>query len=267
MKLLRRLSCVEIWIAVAVFLIGTAVSSTVVAKPHAKQADIDDPSSPNYVPPGATTSGADRDKTLADIKQTLDTFKPGFGKKADDDLFVVGTIDLKNHHAAVDFVIKNGVQQTADFIADFVAGKVKGVVREWRVFGRAKNLKAAEFLRDKAKSQSIEDQLAAFKVTPAGKKSPDDYFVVGTADLNLKTKHADIRFEILDGVKTAADFLIDYIFNQASNHKGEWHVFYRARTKVEAIDYRQQLRNWYDSLEAQRSQIAAMYNAKTTKRC
>ena len=76
---------------------------------------------------------------------------------------MVGTIDLKNHHADVDFVVKEGIQQTAEFIADFVLGKTKGAIREWRVFSRAKTAKAAEVLRLKAKSQSIEDQLIAFK--------------------------------------------------------------------------------------------------------
>ena len=101
----------------------------------------------------------------------------------------------------------------------------------------------------------------------SGKKSLDDYFVVGTADVNSATQHADVRFEILGGVKSAADFLIDFIFNRPKDHKGEWHVFYRAPTEAKAIEYRQQMRDWYDSLQAQRAQIAAIYKAKTTARC
>ena len=103
----------------------------------------------------------DRDKLLVTIKEKLDAFvpKPAHTKKADDDLFVVGTIDLQNHHAVVDFVIKKGVQETADFLADFEIGKKRGVIRQWRVFARAKTMKAAEVFRAKAKSESIEDQL------------------------------------------------------------------------------------------------------------
>ncbi|MGO9114558.1 MAG: hypothetical protein ACLP9L_35530, partial [Thermoguttaceae bacterium] len=149
----------------------------------------------------------------------------------------------------------------------FVLDKGPREVREWRVFARAKTAKAAEVLRAKAKSESIEDQLAAFKLSTRGKKSPDDYFVIGTADMNSATLNADIRFEILNGVKKAADFLIDFIFNRPKNHKGEWHVFYRAHTEAEAIEYRQQMRDWYDSLEAERARLAAIYNAKTTRRC
>ncbi len=269
MTVLRRLGFVAIWLAVAAVVIGTSVTSSAAgketAKPPAKAASSDDPNSPDYSPP-SEKGGPERDSLLASVKQKLDTFKPGFGKKADEDFFVVGTIDLKDHHAVVDFVIKEGVQQTADFVADFVLGKPKGAIREWRVFARAKTEKAAEAQRLKAKSQSIEDQLAAFKLSTPGKKSADDYFVIGTADMNKVTLHADIRFEILNGVKSAADFLIDFIFNRSKDHKGEWHVFYRAHTEAQAIDYRQQMRDWYDSMEAQRAEIAAIYNAQSTTR-
>ena len=212
--------------------------------------------------------GADRDKCWP-IKDKLDAadIKPPHSKKADDDFFVVGTIDLKDKHAAVDFVIKQGIQQATDFIADFVAGKGPGMIREWRVFGRTKNAKAAEVMRTKAKAESIEGQLAAFKMSTSGKKTPDDYFVVGTADLNKATENADIRFEILKGIKDTADFLIDFIFNSPKNHKGEWHVFFRGHTEAQATDYRQQMRDWYDNMEAERAQLAAIYNAKTTARC
>jgi hypothetical protein len=57
----------------------------------------------------------------------------------------------------VDFAVLKGVQATADFIADFALDKGPGEVREWRVFARAKTAKAAEVLRAKAKSESIED--------------------------------------------------------------------------------------------------------------
>ena len=128
-------------------------------------------------------------------------------------------------------------------------------------------MKAADALRAKSKSESIEDQLAAFQTSSPGKNSPDDYFVVGTADMNPTTSHADIRFEIRGGVKNTTDFLIDFIFNRPKDHKGEWHVFYRARTETQAIEYRQQMRDEYDSLETKRSQIAEIYKAKTTARC
>ncbi len=275
MRLLRRLGCVQIWLAVAVLAIGTAVSRSVAGQesdqpPPAKQAGSDDPSSPNYHSSDTQQpAAAERDKLLASIRKTLDALnsKPAHTKKADDDLFVVGTIDLQNHHAVVDFAIKQGVEQTAGFIADFVLGKEAGAIREWRALGRAKTMKVAEALRAKAKSESIEDQLVAFKLSTPGKKSLADYFVIGTADLNTATLHADIRFEILSGVNSAADFLLDFIFNRPKSHLGEWHVFFRGRTEAQATEFRQQMRDWYDSLEAQREQLAAIYHAKSTARC
>ena len=275
MRLLRRLGCLEVWLAVAVFAIGAAVSSSVAGQepdnsPPAKQAGSDDPSSSNYHSSATgNQAGAERDKLLVAIKATLEAFKPkpAHTKKGDDDLFVVGTIDLVNHHAAVEFVIKQGLEPTADFIADFVLGKEADAIRQWHAFGRAKTMKVAEALRAKAKSESVEDQLVAFKLNTMGKKTPDDYFVIGTGDLNEATSHADIRFEILKGVKNSADFLIDFMFNRPKDHLGEWHVFFRAHTEAQATDFRQQLRQWYDTLAAQREQLAAIYHAKSTARC
>ena len=37
--------------------------------------------------------------------------------------FILGTIDLQDHHATVEFPIKKGILEAADFIADFVQGK------------------------------------------------------------------------------------------------------------------------------------------------
>ncbi len=274
MTSLRRSGCVEIWLALAVFWIGTAVSNSVAGKsppanqPGSTQPGSDDPSSPNYRLPGNEHKAtADRDKLVAAIKEKLDSFKPIRAKKADDDLFVVGTIDLQNHHAVVDFPIKKGVQETADFIADFVLGKVQGEIRIWEVFGRAKEMKLAEGLQKKAKAESIESRLDAFRLSTSGKKSSDDYFVVGTADLDTSTLNADIRFEILNGVKAAADFIIDFIYNQPQYHQGEWHVFFRGHTETQAIAYRQKMRDLYDSMEAERARLAAIYNAKSTVRC
>ena len=275
MRLLRRLGCLEVWFALGVFAIATAVSSSVAGQepdkpPPTKQAGSDDPSRPNYhSSANGNAAGAERDKLLVEIKATLEAFKPkpAHTKKGDDDLFVVGTIDLVNHHATIDFVIKQGLEPTADFIADFVLGKEADAIRQWHAFGRAKTMKVAEALRTKAKSESIEDQLVAFKLNTHGKKSLEDYFVVGTGDLSQVTSHADIRFEILKGVKNTADFLIDFIFNRPKSHLGEWHVFFRAHTEAQATDFRQQLRQWYDTLAAQREELAAIYHAKSTARC
>jgi len=193
--------------------------------------------------------------------------KPAYGKKEEGDLFVVGTIDLRDHHAIVEFAIKEGVQKTAEFIVEFLLGKTTGEIREWRAFHRAKTMKAAEVLLAKAKAESVEGKLGVFKLNTKGKKSPEDYFIVGTADLNTTTLHVDIRFEILNGIKDTADFIIDFILNRPKDHLGKWEVFYRAHTEAQAIDYRQQMRDLYDNLQSQRARIAAIYNAKTTARC
>ena len=103
--------------------------------------------------------------------------------------------------------------------------------------------------------------------TLTDEKTGEKTIVAGTADLDTITEHADIRFEILKGVKKTTDFLLDFILNRPKEHKGDWHVFFRGKTEAEAIAYRQKLRDWYDTMESQRARIAEIYNAKTTARC
>ena len=263
----RRLRYVGIWLALTGFLLAAAAPNRVGGKETEEpRVNRDDPYSPGYgLPDHQRRGGPAGDELLTSIKSKLAALKPAHGKVADDDFFVVGTIDLENHHATVEYVIKQGLRQTAEFIADFVQGEKPGTVRHWRAFGRAPNPKAAEAIRTKAKAESIEGRLTAFP--SSGKKSPDDYFVVGTADMNSRTLHADIRFEVLNGVKVTADFLTDFIYKRTRGHEGEWHVFFRGRTEAQVTAYRQRLRDAYDSLETQRAQLASIYHAKSTARC
>lgn len=266
MSLSRRVNCVRVFCLASALLIGAVGSAF--AQEEASPGD--DPSNPNYrtyTPNQPKVSNLDRDRLIAEQRETLNALKPTFGVKADNDFFVVGTISLKDHKADVQYTIKEGLQEAAEFIVDFTLDKQKGEIRDGRVFGRAKTMVAAEAIEKQARAQSVEGQLSLFKLSVRGKRSPDDSFVIGTADMNCATLHADIRFEVLCGVKSAADFIIDFQMNRPQNHKGEWHVFWRVPTEDEAIAYRQQMRDWYDNLEKQRSQIAAIYKARTTARC
>jgi hypothetical protein len=220
----------------------------------------------NYHPQDVTDSAL-RAKLVASITEELSQLKPAGGKREENDWFAFGTIDLQDHQAKVEYPIVQGLRKTAEQIADFMSTKPEDAVRQYRIFGRSKTEKLAQGIVRKARAQSIEGQLEIFKITPPGKRSDDDTFVVGTGVLFKSTRHADIRFEIVKGVKATGNFLLDFILTPEQNTEREWHVFFRCRTEDQATEYRTQLRQWYDTLEAQRSQIAAIYHAKTTRRC
>jgi hypothetical protein len=166
------------------------------------------------------------------------------------------------------FEIVKGLKETAAKVADFLSRKDKALVRKWDAFARTKTMAAAQKQLALAKSKSIEAQVAAIPLSKkGGKKSPDDAFVVGTADLRLSDKHADVRFRVIKTVKAVADFLFDYVLAAPVDVKREWHIFYRSHSEEDANKYVAQLRKWYDDLEKQRDAIAAIYSAASTSRC
>jgi hypothetical protein len=236
-------------------------------KNNGKPASNNDPSSPDYRGPADQVRGADWDEMFKNVEKDLAALKiSGGGKKNDEqDFFVLGTIDIEDHKAIVDYPIRLGLKKAAELIADFMTDKPKGALRQWRPIGRV--TENPDALARKARSQSIENQLEAFKPSKAAKRSLDDYFVVGTAELVIKTENADIRFFVVNGTKATASFLLDFILTGGDDTKRRWHVFYRARSKDDADKYIAQLRQWYDTMEAQRDHMAAIYHAKTTKRC
>jgi hypothetical protein len=237
---------------------------TAKTKPAAKPAS-NDPNSSDYQSGGYQPgTGADRDKLLESVKEQLAQFKTS-NKKAEDDFFAINTIQVVEHQVTVEYPIYHGEQETAERVADFLGAPPKKAVRKWYVVGRAKTLKAAEGIVAKAKTKSIEGKLAALPLTRIGKRSPDDAFVVGTAE--IKGDHADVRFQVVQGVKDTAHFILDFIFGGGEEAKRQWHVFCRAPNESDANKFVEQLRSDYDRLEAQRQAVAAAYSVRSTRRC
>jgi len=49
----------------------------------------------------------------------------------------------------------------------------------------------------------------------------------GTAEVNAKTRHADVRFYAKQGQDAVADFLVSFILDAPENVLRQWHVFGR----------------------------------------
>lgn len=227
-----------------------------------------DPDNTEYRPEGSRSKGAKREELVGTVEREFAALKPaGGGKKEETDFFVAATIAVEDHKATADFPVIEGLRKASEQIADFVLDAPDDAIRRWKAFGRAKTQKAAEGLRKNARSQSIEGQLEAFKLTRSGRKSLEDFFVVGTAELFKEEQRADVRFQVTNGTKATASFLLDFILGGDSRTQRQWHVFFRAKTDEDANKYITQLREWYDTQESQRAQIAQIYHAKTTRRC
>jgi hypothetical protein len=125
-------------------------------------------------------------------------------------------------------------------------------------------------------------------LTGRGKKAADDVFVVGTGELRLANRHADVRFQTMRGTSDVASFLIAYILGAPEQTQRQWHVFIRVKNEPEADQFLAELRRQYDadgvppntgsyaslrptmtpySAQSTQSTIASIYGAKTTRRC
>lgn len=234
------------------------------AKPAAKPVS-NDPNSADYQSGGYRPAvDADRDKVLESVKEQLAKFKTS-SKKSEDDFIAINTIEVVDHQVTVEYPIYHGAHETAEKVADFLCAQPKTAIRKWFIVGRAKTLKAAEGMVAKAKTKSIEGKLAALALTRFGKRSPDDAFVVGTAEIKGDT--ADVRFQVVQGVKETALFILDFILSGGEDAKRQWHVFCRAPNEDDANQFVEKLRSDYDRLEAQRQAVAAAYSVRSTRRC
>lgn len=98
--------------------------------------------------------------------------------------------------------------------------------------------------------------------TDAKKKSLDDFFVVGTADLNAKTRDADIRFEVRQGQRALSEYLVDYVLTTPENTLRKWHVFSRHNDRYVAKQALEFTRIQFDASLAYQAQLRRMYAAR-----
>jgi hypothetical protein len=176
--------------------------------PKSSPPNTDDPTQPGYVSGGSGNSSgapqrarrnlteADRARLLQSIEEQLAQMAcKDRSRKSPTDFFVVSMIDAQGQRASVDYRVIQGLKETAAAVADFLAGAAAGSVRDWEPLARVKSEKAGQRQIELAKAQSIEGRLERFPLSGRGKKSPDDVFVVGTAELRLSDRHADVRFQ------------------------------------------------------------------------
>jgi hypothetical protein len=110
-------------------------------------------------------------------------------------------------------------------------------------------------------------QLGKLRPISTYKKDEDDYFIVGTAELNTVTGHADVRFEVKQGQRATAEFLYRYVADTSADMVRKWHVFYRAKDDQKAQEAVMHTRNQYDQTVAYREHLKRLYKAATMRRC
>ncbi len=109
-------------------------------------------------------------------------------------------------------------------------------------------------------------QIGQLKPTDWPKKSLDDYFVLGTADVNVRTLDAGVCFEARQGQRSVAEYLVDYLLAAPEETFRKWHVFSRHKDGAVAEQALAQLRLQYDQSLSYQAQLREIYAAKTMRR-
>ncbi|NQT40742.1 MAG: hypothetical protein HQ581_24825 [Planctomycetes bacterium] len=121
--------------------------------------------------------------------------------------------------------------------------------------------------RRQAMIKKMARQLGRLPVEDATRRSMEDFYLIGTADLNQQTQHADVCFQVLQGQQKVAPFLVEYILDAPEGTLRRWHVFVRFKDSGLAEEALQMARTQYDEAQSYREEIARTYQARTTRRC
>lgn len=116
--------------------------------------------------------------------------------------------------------------------------------------------------------KDFERRLGRFK--PLGKirkKDPNDQYLLATADVTAATKHADVRFMVVEGQRKTAEFLVDYIVGTPEKTLRKWHVFARFKEAADAEQALATARMQYDRMVAYREQLQRIYAVQSSRRC
>lgn len=98
------------------------------------------------------------------------------------------------------------------------------------------------------------------------KRAPDDFFLLGTAQLDAVSKNADLCFQVKQGQTEVADFIADYILDEPDRAVRKWHVFARFKDNQTAEEGLVHLQQRYDLANEYQAQIARIYAARATRR-
>jgi hypothetical protein len=110
-------------------------------------------------------------------------------------------------------------------------------------------------------------QLGRLKPYGTYKKDANDYFVLGTAELTQASGHADVCFQIKQGQRETAEYLVDYIADAPAQTLRKWHVFYRLKDDATAQEALEFARRQYDQMQTYRDELKRKYQATTIRRC
>ena len=130
----------------------------------------------------------------------------------------------------MEFPVIQGLQKAAEHIADFMLDKPEEAIRQYRPSARRKTEKAGPGTCSEGPGPVDRRAARGLQAEQAGQeKRRRTTSSSARGSSTRSTRHADIRFEIVKGVKETANFLLDFILGAPPNTQRQWHVFFRCR--------------------------------------
>lgn len=119
----------------------------------------------------------------------------------------------------------------------------------------------------KKMADEFERKLGRMRPTGSRIKDVNDFYMLGTAELRLADRHADVCFNVMQGQKEVAEYLVGYVVDHPEQTLRSWHVFGRFKDAEKAEEALKFARAQYDQALAYRERIAGIYGAQSTRRC
>lgn len=113
----------------------------------------------------------------------------------------------------------------------------------------------------------IESRLKAAKSLDRSPRRDDNYFLIGLAQMTLPERHADVKFEVRQGLDATVQYIADYMINASSQNPREFQVFARFGNDEKAQEGLLAIRQQYDMLQAYREHLMRLYRAASVRRC
>jgi hypothetical protein len=160
-----------------------------------------------------------------------------------------------DHHENMETLVEKGVKMPSNDDAQSLNSKLFGT-------------QVKESPQEKNNIEKLERRIGRMKLTGGTKKTKEDFYVLGLAEIKPNPGVADVTFMVRQGQREAATFLISRMSSAARNqHYYQWHIFERHKTKQAAEDALSRVRQSYDQYSQYRNQIRKIYNAQNTRRC
>ena len=123
-------------------------------------------------------------------------------------------------------------------------------------------------LRGKA-LKYVTRQLNRAKILGKGgnRKGLDDLFLVGTSQITVRNRDAEVRFSVMNGADKSSNTIADYLLATPKGVARDFRVFARFKNEQDAQKGLIEIRQRYDQVQAYRAALMKLYNARSMRRC